>query len=362
MKSRQGQSVLLGVILLTAALTWCLSEPKVEDREKPADEVETLATDTKAASPSALNVVRDDQLILHENCEPMERCVDDYLNYLREAEPGTHARSEGQLEQALDSISGQNRSVFEGEPSPSALRDGLIQAMNIGHLLEGLDARALKYQTTPIPRSDNIQEYEVVFEDPYVGRFRALFLLPPGTGTFPGIVAHPGHSESAEYHRDNRYGRDLAEQGFAVLIIDPRANDGDKNETRVARQALLRGHTLVGLRAYEILLAQKFLRWESRVDGRRLGLQGHSGGSVVSNLVVRIDEGFTAYVSDLFSTYGVVLPREEGLLGDETSPEVYYWHASIEDLTTSRVPMIQEPYGYEEGPGAMFSFFGSQLD
>jgi len=109
-------------------------------------------------------------------------------------------------------------------------------------------------------------------------------------------------------------------------------------------------------------LAQKFLRWESRVDGKRLGLQGHSGGSVVSNLVVRIDEGFAAYVSDLFSTYGIVLPREEGLLGDETSPEVYYWHASIEDLTTSRVPMIQESYGYEEGPAAMFSFFASQLD
>ena len=362
MKSRQGQSVLLGAVLLTASLTWCLSEPKVEDREESADPIGRLATGTEEAPPSSLNVIREDQLVLDENCRPMERCVDDYLNYIQEEEPGKHARSEDQLEQALDSISGQNRSVFEGEPSPGELRDGLIQAMNISHLLEGLNPRALKYQTTPITRSDNIQEHELVFEDPYIGRFRALFLLPTGTGPFPGIVAHPGHSETAEYHRDNRYGRDLAEQGFAVLIIDPRANDGDKNETRVARQALLRGHTLVGLRAYEILLAQKFLRWESRVDGKRLGLQGHSGGSVVSNLVVRIDEGFAAYVSDLFSTYGIVLPREEGLLGDETSPEVYYWHASIEDLTTSRVPMIQESYGYEEGPAAMFSFFASQLD
>lgn len=306
-------------------------------------------------------VVLDESLTVPEAWSQMDSFTGDYLDYFRKAERWANPITEQELERRLDSISGANNAVSEAEPTAAVLAEGLVDAMNIAHLIEGLDQRELKIRVLGETVLGAITQRELLFEDSYVGRFRALLLLPPGGDPLPGIVAHPGHSERAEDHRDLRYGQALAERGFAVLILDPRSNDGDAEETRVSRQALLHGHSLIGLRVYEILLAQKYLRWNSRVDPNKIGLQGHSGGSVTGNLVVRIDDGFAAYVSDLFSTYGIVLDRDAGLLGDETSSSIYYWHASIEDLSTSRVPMIQEPYGFEDGPKRMFAFFERHL-
>jgi len=340
------------IAVALAALSWWLPDDGSQ-RPSPIQSAEQQA---------GLSVVSDESLTLHEDCREMDSCVRYYLEYIRNAEAWAKPISEQQLEAALDSISGENRSVFEGATTAEEIRSGLVEAMNIGHLLDGLDPRELKMRVISEEPLGEIQQYELLFEDPFVGLFRALLLMPPGRGPFPGIVAHPGHSERASDHRDLRHGKDLAERGFAVLLIDPRANDGAQHETRVARAALLQGHSMIGLRVYEILLAQKYMRWDERVIPGRLGLQGHSGGSVAGNLAVRIDDGFAAYVSDLFSTYGIVLEREAGFLGDETSPAIYYWHASIEDLTTSRMPMIQEPYGYEDGPKRMFRFFEKHLN
>lgn len=318
--------------------------------------------DRGPAQEGGLRVILDDELSVHPDCSQMDTCTRYYLGYLRKAPDAGEAISEEDLELGLDSISGENQAVAEAEPTAEELREALIDAMNIRKLLDGLKKRPLRFRELSQQALGRVQQVEVLFEDPLVGTFRALLLLPEGPGPFPGIVAHPGHNERADDHRDGRYGRELAGRGFAVLIIDPRANDGDHAEARVAREFLLQGHSMIGLRVYEILLAQKFLRWHPKVSPQRIGLQGHSGGSVAGNLVVRIDEGFAAYVSDLFSTYGIVMDREAGLLGDETSPKIYYWHASMEDLTTSRVPMVQLPYGFEDGPKAMFDFFEEHLD
>ena len=306
-------------------------------------------------------VVLDETLTAPEGWSQMDSFTHDYLDYLDKAERWASPITEQELERQLDSISGANNAVSEAEVTPERLAEGLIDAMNIAHLIDGLDQRRLKARVLGETLRGAVTQRELLFEDPFIGKFRALLLLPPGPGPHPGVVAHPGHSERPEEHRDLRYGQALAERGFAVLILDPRSNDGGTEETRVSRQALLRGHSLIGLRVYEILLAQKYLRWDGQVDPDKIGLQGHSGGSVTGNLVVRIDDGFAAYVSDLFSTYGIVLDRDAGFLGDETSSSIYYWHASIEDLSTSRVPMIQEPYGFEDGPERMFAFFERHL-
>jgi len=316
---------------------------------------------SRLGQSAKLGVVVDENVTVPEGWTQMDSFTRDYFEYFNKAERWANPITEEELERRLDSISGANNAVSEAAVTPKELAEGLVDAMNIAHLIDDLEHRTLKTRVLSESKRGAITQNELLFEDPFIGRFRALLLLPTGQGPHPGIVAHPGHSERAENHRDLRYGQALAERGFAVLILDPRSNDGGLEETRVSRQALLRGHSLIGLRVYEILLGRKYLRWDERVAPNKIGLQGHSGGSVTGNLVVRIDDGFAAYVSDLFSTYGIVLDRDAGFLGDETSSSIYYWHASIEDLSTSRVPMIQEPYGFEDGPERMFAFFEQHL-
>ena len=56
---------------------------------------------------------------------------------------------------------------------------------------------------------------------------------------------------------------------------------------------------MMAVRIYEVLLLHKLLRCRPDIDTERLGLIGHSGGSAVGNLAIRVaPEIFDAYVSD----------------------------------------------------------------
>ena len=317
----------------------------------------------RTAPPSSTggSVVEKPGLTLPEGCADRGTCTADYLSYPKRAARWSAPITEEQLEAALDKIEGPNDSVTPDSPRGEELRRVLTEAMNIGHLLDGLDERTLEFSRYPLPPIGDVQQERLVLSDPYVGRFSALLLRPGSEVPLPAVIAYPGHSEGINKHRDDRYGLSLARRGYVVLILDPRANDSDEHESQVARELLLAGFPFIGLRVYEILLGRKFLRALNTVDTRNIGLYGHSGGSVAGNLVVRLDNGFSAYVSDLFSTYGIVQEREDGLLGDETSPQLYYWHPRIEDLDTALSPTLMEPYGFEDGPERMFRFFEQHL-
>ena len=312
-------------------------------------------------SSGAGRVIETPGLTLPEGCMDRGSCTADYLSYPKRATRWAAPITEEQLEAALDKIEGPNDSVTPDAPRDAELRRVLIDALNIGHLLDGLAERPLEFSRYPLPPIDGIKQERLVLSDPYVGRFGALLLQPEPDGLSPAIVAHPGHSEGTNKHRDERHGLALAKRGYVVLILDPRANDSDEHESQVARELLLAGFPFIGLRVYEILLARKLIQSLDTVNTRHIGLYGHSGGSVAGNLVVRLDNGFSAYVSDLFSTYGIVQEREDGLLGDETSPQLYYWHPRIEDLDTALSPTLMEPYGFEDGPERMFRFFEQHL-
>jgi hypothetical protein len=255
--------------------------------------------------------------------------------------------------------------------SPEALRESIRDTLNISGLMDGdashpsLDARSLSVVTIGERESGGYKEWELVFEDPFVGTFHGLLLVPPGEGPFPAVLALPGHGESAAEHRDNRYGWLFPEEGYAVLILTTRAYDTGPAEHEATLSLLCGGFSTMTVRVYEALLALKFLRGRSEICNDRIGLIGHSGGSIALNLLVRLWPHARAYVSDLTAIHfnvGDPLEGDEfGQIGDETHPGLARLSANINDFETLTTPILAVPYGYADGPVPIFEFFAQHM-
>ncbi|MCP4869215.1 MAG: hypothetical protein GY898_10910 [Proteobacteria bacterium] len=285
-------------------------------------------------------------------CPSDDVCVAPYEAFIGKAAAFARPVTDAALTEQLAAITAANTNTVQERPTPEALRAGLIDAANLGPLLADL-----------APRSPVMTVGEggaVIIEDPWIGLLEGLLLLPPGGDPVGGVVAHPGHGETAEQHIAQRGGRELADAGLAVLVVRPRAHAGDEVSAALARTLLLAGHSLVGLRTYEVLVAARALGAHPRVDPARIGLHGHSGGSVVGHLAVRVDDSFVAFVGDLMSTYGVP-GAESGAISDETSPLLYPWHPWLEEPTTTAAAIHAEEYGFPAGVGAGVQFLAGRL-
>ena len=259
------------------------------------------------------------------------------------------------------------------------LARGLTDAMNLGFLLDGLDERALAvWRLVDEARQlqGGVGYRRVQFEDPWVGLFDAVVLLPPelhGAGAAgeeparaPAVIVHPGHRETADDHvfdrgsgeasgdvQTRRYARELALAGHVVLVINPRAYDGVPGaESVVARTLLARGQTLMSLRVYEVLLAARYLRWLRIVDDDRVAVMGHSGGSAVANLAVRLDDRFAGLVTDHSPDYmNTGLPDEstDFVPSDDFAPLLWPFSGAVGHFETLAIPVAACPYGYPDG-------------
>ena len=147
--------------------------------------------------------------------------------------------------------------------------------------------------------------------------------------------------------------------GFVVLLLDQRGAGTDFWEDLASRTLLEAGHSLLGLRVYESLLGLRLLQSLDGVHPHRVGLLGHSGGSVLSNLTAWLDEGFAAYVSDHTGVYYNVV---EGWVGDETSPEMHRIHQHVNRLEAAPIPTFRAPYDYPLGMDSVIDFFRVHLD
>ena len=192
------------------------------------------------------------------------------------------------------------------------------------------------------------RQREVVFTDPLVGDVRALHLLPMGADlAVPTIVVLPGHGEGPEEHRDRRFGQYLPEQGLAALILEFRAWE-QPFDHQATVGLLCQGQSMMMLRAYEALLAFKYLEAVEEGCGSRLGLLGHSGGSLMANLLVWLEvTPAEAVVTDLMSGYEGVQEFDGDLGVDcETHEDLAGLAAEINDLSRAPVPVQQVRYGY----------------
>ena len=175
------------------------------------------------------------------------------------------------------------------------------------------------------------------------------------------MLALPGHNESAVHHRDQRSGDLFVKQGYATLLLTFRAYDTGRAEHQAALHLLCQGFSLMGVRVYEALLGLKYLAHLDEVDGSRMGVIGHSGGSVTANLLIRVQpEQLRAAVSDLTAIYFNVGPpldgRGERHVGDETNYALARLSENINDFSTARVPVFPVEYGYSRGLGGAGRF------
>jgi hypothetical protein len=272
-------------------------------------------------------------------------CAADYVALESRAAASASPISETELwDQLLDLRHGR-AFVETGSIQGQDLRDRLLEAANLGFLLEQLEDGVL--EVTELEEADDAPGIQRSFlvEDPYVGQFRGLSLKPHGEGPFPTLIIAHGHEEYDQRWIDRYGGWELVELGYAVIVPTLRVNGAAQVETDVTLHLLRGGFTMMALRVYETLLVTRYAASLPHVDPCRIALIGHSGGSVASNITARISGGFAAYVSDLQSVYYAEAPGD--LFIDETSPALHALHPQINDFDTHELPTLKVGYRYE---------------
>ena len=223
----------------------------------------------------------------------------------------------------------------------------IIETLNIEPLMSGIESRPLEVNVISITETENYIQKELTFNDSEVGQIKALLLLPKiGSAPYPAIVGLHGHGDFAETFRDEYFGASLAEEGFAVIMPDLRAMFCDaEQEEIVAKDMLIKGFSLMGMRVYEAHLMAQYIKHEGLAEPENIGLIGHSGGSSTSNLAVRLDDSFAAVIVDLESDY---LNLCEEKVHCETIPRLSRYSEQINDRSTLAIPWLQFEYGFPD--------------
>jgi len=129
------------------------------------------------------------------------------------------------------------------------------------------------------------------------GSRQVVGLLPDGTADTEGADGH------------HHFARALARRGLVVAAPDvlgfgdrvaasDRRFDADAPNAcyRLDRTLALTGHSLAGLRTAELLGVLRWFRTRDEVAADRIGIMGHSGGSLLAALVQALDEDLAAGV------------------------------------------------------------------
>jgi hypothetical protein len=292
-------------------------------------------------------------------CGSPDSCIGDYERFLTLAAPWQKPISDQDIDDALWAIQLGQVPLEKGPLTTGQLQGRLIDGLNMRFLVEGLPTRSLVVTTTARKSTADYDEQDLLFDDPLVGRFKGILLVPHGKGPFPVVVAIHGHPDSAEVYLGSYHGNEFPKHGMAILAITLRAMAIDASEHQITHDLLRGGFDLVAMRVYETLVARRYARHRTDLDPGRVGLIGHSGGSSASNLTVRIEPGFRAFVSDNQVDWYRSDPFES--YHCETAPLIYPLHALVNDFSTSAVPVKQVPYGYANGMQEIWDFFGTNL-
>jgi len=176
---------------------------------------------------------------------------------------------------------------------------------------------------------------------------------------YPAIIILHGHSETNAFCIKERF--ELTDPlvrrgGFILISPQFRAMNADMEEYYITRRLMSNGFTLMGMRVYEFLLVVKYLRYLKEIDHSRIGLLGHSGGSVVANLGVRLTDAINAEVKDWDSNY-----LESGHCEDV--PILYPYVKVINDEKTLPIPVLKMPYYLKDynGRKKIIKFFLKHL-
>ncbi len=297
-------------------------------------------------------------------CEQPFVCSQDYDAFLttavRHAVPSSEAQVNAEIARVLhDKMLDRTELILDADLEPAALRQHLLEELNIGFLLDGLDERPLSWRVLREQLRSTHLEVEVLLEDPWVGHISGLLLLPLGDGPHAVVLGLPGHGDHAATFVDKHHGDAIVAQGMALLALDLRVDSGGPFEDALSRRFLQAGFTLFGLHVYEAFLARKFLRSLPEIDPQRIALMGHSGGSMVADVATHLDPHWAALTTDFVSTFFEV-QDDNGYLLCETQPALYPIHPQLEKLDLP-LPVGRFEYGYPEGEAAVLAFLNRVL-
>jgi dienelactone hydrolase len=226
------------------------------------------------------------------------------------------------------------------------LRGKIEEALNIGFLLDGIGSRRIVASVRDRHEHSRFTEEHIAIVDDALGSLQASVLAPSnGVDVHPAVVGLHGHGDHAADFIRRYMGAELARAGYVVIVPWSRAMDCGAEEEAVSLRLLRDGFTLMGLRVYEALLALRYLRQRVDVDPEHIALLGHSGGSSTANLVVRVTDWVSAYVSDHEVDYRDLC---DGRVHCETVPALSKVAADVDDKGTLTIPFLQVPYGFAD--------------
>ncbi len=327
------------------------------------------------ASSSAINVVETNDSKADWSCSDRATCTGDYEAFILKALPMYgHPISQAALDAQIKALDDGAVPLETKKLSQAELASRILAGANIEFLVNGIDARKLEVKTTATTAANGMVERDLVFVDPWVGTFKGVLLAPTGSGPFPTVIAIHGHPDDAEIYRDSYHGKDFPGRGYAILMLTMRAMAIDAAEHQITIDLLRAGFSLVGMRVYETLLGLKYLRFlaekDKSIDGARLGLIGHSGGSSASDLTVRIEPRVKAYVSDNSVDWHRSDTAWDTLVGNiepyhcETLPALYPVNEQIRDFSTASSSIDKVAYATaqsQSGNDGLITFFDMHL-
>lgn len=248
------------------------------------------------AAPPNVTVVTD--LTKTFNCDA-RNCLVPYRSFVTDHPEFAHPRPEADVLADL--------AALEQQPLPpvmtlsqSALRTRIIDALNLGFMLDGLDDRPLHVTIFADTEQGGLRSRRLIFADPLVGEFEALQLEPVGTDRLPAIIGLHGHFDTPAIFANKFLGTMLANDGYVVLMPQFRAMNCFGPEDEISRTLISGGFDLMAMRVYESLLLLKYLRTSERVDTMHIGILSHSGGSSTANLVIHLTNAIAAQVTDYY--------------------------------------------------------------
>ncbi len=344
----------LVVTVLAAGLTLLL-------RTRPPDEPPLRRPCTQTAGCADPLVALRPATQVKWDCagQPIVTCHRDYLAFPDRARDQARPTNEAAWREQLRRIRSGKELPLTTYPSPPELSKLLIEALNIGFLLDGLDRRELTVAVTGrSPVTNGYCRENLLFSDPYLGTWPAILLTPVTPGPHAAVIGLHGHGSSAESFIAEYGGGTLAGRGYAVLIPGARALGGTPYEDEVARRLLTAGFTFEGLRVYEVLLAAKFLRCREHIAAERIGLLGHSEGSVTANLAARV-QPFGAAVVD--HTVNFLESGDGNTLVASTTPALWRYHRLLNQFDTTLTPTLVVPYGYRGRLDAIAAFLSQAM-
>jgi|GEM_PF-2097820 len=219
-------------------------------------------------------------------------------------------------------------------------------------------------------------------EDPLIGVFQVL-VLRPLLGRFrnAAILALHGHGGNPYGFSQRKLVRQLLKKGFVVGIPGFRAMEGlrqrfdpgqistegklvfyqgprirEPSERSIARELNELGQPLMGLRVREAALSLKLLQSILELNSSRIALLGHSGGSAVANLLLRLETGLAGTVLDYQSPYS----RSFETFCCEGIPSLSPFAAQIHQTQALPFPVLKVPYNFPD-KRLVLSFLQNQL-